>query len=480
MPTRYTVAKQMFSLLRRRLWRLWKGAALSLCVLLSPSAYAGPGAEMYNEFLEKGIIYPDQAWQDYVTEVGERLLAQSPHAGRTYTFVVVDQPVVNAWATPDAYIFVTRGILAFFNSEDELAAVLGHEIGHVVGAHSRNAVSKQRLGKVLGIVGALATGSSSTIGLANAVTQTAIAGYGRKQELEADRFGAEVVLKTGYNPTALLDSIQMLRDHDNYQKAVNNSPTVYHGMLGSHPAHQKRLHELVRQSQHLAPKQLNEPLRDFHQMLNGLRFGDDSATGVVKDGVYYHGALRLSIAFPKDWDIRATPTEVFARSGKDAARMSARRTALPSEAQTPQEYLTETLKRDDLEDGEAIQVGAYSGYIASIKVADEKKALRKIAVLYKDGGVYVFNGEIDKPGSPEQFAKEFEAMVRSTRAMTADDLRLINKQQLHLVMANPGDTYAKLSRTVPIRQNAEQLLRVMNGHYPNGEPRAGDLIKLVR
>ena len=101
-------------------------------------------------------------------------------------------------------------------------------------------------------------------------------------------------------------------------------------------------------------------------------------------------------------------------------------------------------------------------------------------MLYKDGGVYVFNGEIDKPGSPEQFAKDFEDMVMSVRAMTADDLRLINKQQLHLVMANPGDTYAKLSRTVPIRQNAEQLLRVMNGHYPNGEPRAGDLIKLVR
>jgi len=475
-----TIFRSLIDPLKLRMRAVGKAGLVALCWVLSVSAQAGPGAEMYNEFLEKGIIYPDQEWQDYVTEVGERLLAQSPHAGRTYTFVVVDQPVVNAWATPDAYIFVTRGILAFFNSEDELAAVLGHEIGHVVGAHSRSAVSKQRLGKVLGIVGAFATGSSSTIGLANAVTQTAIAGYGRKHELEADEFGAEVVLKTGYNPTALLDSIQMLRDHDNYQKSVNNSPTVYHGMLGSHPAHQKRLHELVRQSQHLAPKQLNEPLRDFHEMLEGLRFGDDSATGVVKDGVYYHGALRLSIAFPKKWDIRATPTVVFARSDKDAARMSARRTALPTEEQTPQQYLTDTLKRDDLEDGEVIQVGAYSGYMASIKVTDEKKALRKIAVLYKDGGVYVFNGEIDKPGSPEQFAKDFADMVMSTRAMTADDLRLINKQRLHLVMANPGDTYAKLSRTVPIRQNAEQLLRVINGHYPNGEPRAGDLIKLVR
>lgn len=453
---------------------------IAVCFAASPGAFAGPGAEMYNEFLEKGVIYPNQEWQDYVTEVGERLLAQSPHAGRNYTFVVVDQPVVNAWATPDAYIFVTRGILAFFNSEDELAAVLGHEIGHVVGEHSRSAVGKQRLGKVLGILGAFATGSSSTIGLANAVTQTAIAGYGRKQELEADEFGAEVVLKTGYNPTSLLDSIQMLRDHDNYQKAVNNSPTIYHGMLGSHPAHQKRLYELVRQSQHLAPAQLNEPVRDFHQMLAGLRFGDDDATGVVKDGVYYHGALRLSIAFPKDWDIRATASEVFAKDTQGSARMNVRRTALPTEEQTPEEYLTETLKRDDLQDGEAIQVGAYSGYLASIEVTDEKKALRKIAVLYKDGGVYVFNGEVDKPGSPEQFEKEFIAMVSSTRAMTAEDLRFINKQQLHIVMANPGDTYAKLARTVPIKQNAEQLLRVMNGHYPNGEPRAGDLIKLVK
>ena len=150
-----TIFRYFLDPLKLRMRAISKAGLVALCWVLSVSAQAGPGAEMYNEFLEKGIIYPDQEWQDYVTEVGERLLAKSPHAGRTYTFVVVDQPVVNAWATPDAYIFVTRGILAFFNSEDELAAVLGHEIGHVVGAHSRSAVSKQRLGKLLGIAGAL-------------------------------------------------------------------------------------------------------------------------------------------------------------------------------------------------------------------------------------------------------------------------------------------------------------------------------------
>jgi predicted Zn-dependent protease len=97
---------------------------------------------MYNELLEKGVIYPDSAWQQYVTDVGERLLAVSSHADETYTFTVVDEPVVNAWATPDAYIFVTRGILAYFRSEDELASVLGHEIAHVVLQHSRQQVAK--------------------------------------------------------------------------------------------------------------------------------------------------------------------------------------------------------------------------------------------------------------------------------------------------------------------------------------------------
>ncbi|NOX51782.1 MAG: M48 family metalloprotease, partial [Gammaproteobacteria bacterium] len=103
-----------------------------LSLSCASASYAGPGAEAYNEFLEKEIIYPDEEWQAYVTEVGERLLAKSAHKNRNYTFVVTDQPLVNAWATPDAYIFLTRGIIAHFNSEDEMAAVLGHEIGHVI------------------------------------------------------------------------------------------------------------------------------------------------------------------------------------------------------------------------------------------------------------------------------------------------------------------------------------------------------------
>ena len=148
--------------------RTMRRKALWVILLLMPSLgfAAGPGAQVYNEYLEKDLLYPDEEWQDYVTEIGERLLAVSPHAGRTYTFAVTDEPIYNASAYPDAYIFISREIIAHFHSEDELAGVIGHEIGHVVARHSAKRIRLGRLGQLLSYLGTFATGSTSLFGLA--------------------------------------------------------------------------------------------------------------------------------------------------------------------------------------------------------------------------------------------------------------------------------------------------------------------------
>ena len=148
-------------------------------------------------------------------------------------------------------------------------------------------------------------------------------------------------------------------------------------------------------------------------------------------------------------------------------------------SQTPEEYLRETLRRDDLEDGREVQVGPYAGYIASIKVASGNAAKRKIAVVYKDGGVYLFSGELGQGGDVEQFEQQFEQTVMSFRAMTAADLRLINNQKLKIVVAQPGQTYGELAKGIPLKADGEETLRMLNGHHPRGEPRAGDPLKLV-
>ena len=464
----------------------WHVGALVTIILGSflpfSSSYASmnSGAEIYNEFLEKGLIYPDEDWQEYVVEVGNRLLATIPKQNTQYTFVVVDQSIVNAWATPDGYIFLTRGLLAHLNSEDEMASVIGHEIGHVYAKHTKKTVGRDRLNKIMGILGMFATGTSATSSLVNTVGTAQLAGYRREHELEADELGLLFLIRAGYDPYASLESIQVVRDHDNFGKLSGNKPTIYHGILGSHPAHTKRLNELISQSRGITYSDLELPERDYLKMLSGLRFGEETSTGVVKDGKYYHGTLRLVVEFPEGWSLMATPSEISSSSSSvnEKATIKLKRMAPSSEVSTPEEYVTEVLKRDDLEDAEQFLVGYYPAFMAKAKQIKEN-SLSKIAVVFKDGGIYLFTGEYRDGTDQQAFEDNFLATVQSFRALSAEDMRLISDQKIRVVMANPGDTYAKMAAYSPIGRGGEGILRLINGDHPNGEPRAGDFVKIV-
>ena len=164
--------------------------ALVLPLVVETAWAADAGAQTYNEMLEKDLLYPDQEWQDYVTEIGERILAVSPHAGRNYVFTVTDESFFNAWATQDGYIFITRHAIALSQSEAELAGIIGHEIGHVVGRHHIRRNRVRNIGRIFSYLGSFATSSNSIYGMSNQVAGVLGAKYGRQHELEADEYGA--------------------------------------------------------------------------------------------------------------------------------------------------------------------------------------------------------------------------------------------------------------------------------------------------
>ena len=207
---------------------------------------------------ENDQLYQDDEWQAYVDEIGQRLLAVTPHAGKDYHFYILDNSGVNAMAFPDAYIFVNRGLIAYLRSEDELAGVIGHEIGHVVGRHARRSNMVGLFGNVAGFIGAFMTGTGAIADLGNTVTQTLRSGYGREYELEADEYGGEFLARAGYNPHAMIDVIYVLKDHSLFSKNVLNQPSVYHGLFATHPKNDKRLHDAVAKSPHLLPEELRE------------------------------------------------------------------------------------------------------------------------------------------------------------------------------------------------------------------------------
>ena len=459
-----------------------RAASLAALLIAAGPLLAGPGEKTYQAYLENGGLYDDPEWQAYVDEIGQRLVSVSGRAGREFHFYVVDETSVNAFALPDGYIFVHRGLIAYCRSEDELAGVIGHEIGHVVGQHAKRANVLGMMGTVAGIVGSVLTGTGAISDLSNTATATLTSGYRRDLELEADEYGAEYLARAGYNPLAMIDVIHVLKDHSLFAKNVLRQPQVYHGLFASHPKNDKRLYEAVEKSLHLFPEELQAPERDFWEMIDGMVYGDAPTTGLIKGTTYYHGGLRVVVAYPEGWDVSNSATEVIGKApfGTDI-RITVQRQNPPSEEQTPGEYISETLKRDDVENGRDISVNGYAGYTADVQVAGGSAVAKKIAVIYKDGGVYLFNGELGPNGGDEvAFEEAWLEVLGGFRAMTADDLKVANDQRIKVIVAKPSDTFASLARKSSLKDYPEETLRVINGLHPIGEPRAGDYIKIVQ
>jgi predicted Zn-dependent protease len=457
-------------------------ALMAFACFGAASHAAGAGAKFYQELLEQDGLYPDEAWQAYVDAIGQRLLAVTPDAGKEYHFYVLDSTSVNAMAFPDAYIFVNRGLIAYLRSEDELAAVIGHEIGHVVGAHAKRSNRTAQLGNIAGFIGSILTGTGAISDLSNSATSTLVTGYRREYELEADELGGEYLAKAGYNPLAIIDTIHVLKDHSLFSKHVLKQPTVYHGLFSTHPKNDKRLYEAVQKSQNMFPEELMEPVGDFWSMIDGLVYGSEATAGLIKGSTYYHGGFRVVVTFPTDWDVVNKTVEILGQpiTGSTDSSIAIQRSAAPQAGQTPEQYLVETLKRDDLANGEAVEINGFSGYIADIDLAGSSDQARKIAVVFKDGNAYVFRGELGSIGDPKAFQQNWLETVNSFRAMTAADLKVANNQRVAVVVAKPSDSFASLARKSSLKSYPEETLRVINGMHPVGEPRAGDYVKIVQ
>jgi predicted Zn-dependent protease len=169
-------------------------------------------------------IYRDPKLERYVSEVGNRVLATS-HLRRPgieeqirntpVTFNILDSPIINAMALPGGYIYVTRGMLAHLNNEDQLASVLAHEIGHVAARHAARQAWQQQIGQGLLLGGALlgqvaGLPAQDILNLGGMAAQMLFLRYSREDELEADKLSAEYASLAGYDPRTVIPFFQTL------------------------------------------------------------------------------------------------------------------------------------------------------------------------------------------------------------------------------------------------------------------------------
>jgi len=273
------------------------------------------GREYDPQIVAEMGLYPDEALQRYIQELGSRLAAQSERPNLPWTFRVLDDPVVNAFALPGGYIYVTRGILAHLGSEAELAGVLGHEIGHVTARHSVGRMSTQQLaqlGLALGV--ALRPDLEKFATVAGAGLQLAFLKYGRDDERQADELGLRYLLRGSYDPREMPQVFDML---DRVTKDAGGSGTPE--WLSTHPNPGDRRARMERLVAQQAASTGIVGRDTYLKRLDGLVYGTNPREGFFRGTRFFHPDLEFQLDFPEGWQTANQKSAVVAVSPKQDA-----------------------------------------------------------------------------------------------------------------------------------------------------------------
>jgi predicted Zn-dependent protease len=198
------------------------------------------GQQVDAEVRGKEKIYGDAEWQRYLTEVGQRIVRVSDRQEIEYHFTVIESDQINAFATPGGYVYFYTGILNMMDNEAEMAAVMAHEISHVVGRHSVKHLQTAMGASVLLqiVLGERSEGAWGQVaGIALGVGLT---GYGRGHELEADEFGVHYMQKAGYNPDGARTMFTKLAE----LSGGDSDRGFFESLTSSHPETQERLSKI--------------------------------------------------------------------------------------------------------------------------------------------------------------------------------------------------------------------------------------------
>ncbi len=457
-------------------------------VLMSEEAELEVGRKTAPAILREFGYYDDAALQAYVQRVGEELAAHSHRTNLVYRFTVLDSTDVNAFALPGGYIYITRGMLAYLNSEAQLAAVLGHEIGHVTARHGvqqQSAAQAADIGFTLGSILLPGLGNPGAQQLFGTLGSALLSGYGREHELEADRLGAEYMAQSGYNPHEIIAVIGMLKHQETFAKQLaaeeQREPRTYHGLFATHPDNDTRLQQVVagaRALQRPGATRVNQ--HEFLNALKGLTFGDSEREGVRRGNQFYHQDLGFALSFPAGWRVENRPDSLIATAPQGDGILHVSSDDINKRV-SPEEFLRTRLKLANLQNGEAFTHHGMQGYTALSRTRTPYgQRLARFTVIYFGTRAFIFAGASKDERDTTRYDPDFIAAAKSFHALTEAERPLATALHLDLMRTGPATRFAKLARESRIPHHAEEQLRLLNQYYPEGEPAPGTLLKIVR
>ena len=418
-------------------------------------------------------LYQDEDLQAYVQALGARLAAASERPDLPWTFRVIDDHTVNAFALPGGYVYVTRGILSHLRSEAELAGVLGHEIGHITARHSVSQISKAQLtqlGVGLGMI--LVPELRPFSDLASVGMQLLFLKYGRDDEREADMLGVRYMGRLAYDAGELADVMRLLERSSEIEGGSGRVPE----WLSTHPDPGNRavqIQEMVEQ----AGATPNAVVRrdEYLREIDGVVFGADPREGFFEENLFRHPELAFRFTFPRGWQtVNAKQAVQGVAPDQDAALMITLAQGSPSQA------MGQFGSQQGVQVGGASQrtVNGLPAVLAEFAATTQEGTLRGVVLfLSHDGKTYRLLGY-----APEsRWARHDDVVLQSMGTFAREtDSRVLNMRpdRVDIVQLPSTISFERFLQRYPSTARPE-IVALINGFNAGATLRPGTLAKRV-
>jgi predicted Zn-dependent protease len=449
-------------------------------ILISGEKEKEIGLEVHENLILSQPVLNNESLQAYVERVGNDIADLSHRPDLNYTFTILDSDVVNASAAPGGYVYINRGLLALLNSEAELAAVLAHEIAHITARHGVQQLSRAKIANATSFGAAVAT-TVATGGFVNGAqisqitsiwAQSALSGFGRDLELEADSLAAEYIANAGYDPAAMIHLITALKNQADFNRKIAGKGGGYHGLFATHPRNDKRLQEAIEDAAALSSKAITRTDNtEFRAALDGLVFGQSTQSQRNDErNRYYQSLLGYTLVFPPEWTVEETTTTATGSlDGAGTLRIEAQQL---QDNLDPRLFIKEKLGIENLQQSEPLEQFRLVGHTGLLQTAEGTR--ERIAVIYLGRRAMIFRGQ----ATSDDVDAEILASIRSFRAIQRGEGAGV-EAKIRFVQASEFFDFKVVGQQSRIANYPEETLRLLNNYYPTGTPAAGTWIKLV-
>ena len=414
----------------------------------------------------------------YVTSLGNKLARTSELPNLQFTFTVLDTPIVNAFALPGGYIYITRGLMALAENEAEVAGVLAHEIGHVTARHSAErygntvaaGVATTLLGVIVGGPAADAAGGAANIALQS---------YSRDQEFEADTLGVRYLSRAGYDPKGMSSFLEKLQAHSRLEAELRGKPgeADKFDIMQTHPRTTDRIQKAA---QAAGAKPVANPIvaRDTYlSKIDGLLYGDNPSQGIIRGNSFIHPDLRFAFEVPESFRMINSQKAVLALGPRDSRIIF----DLARDTRGPARHIREVwAPKAQLSRVEDLEINGLPSATATTRINSRSGQLdvRLVAISFDSNTIYRFL--FATPLSvTESLSVDLRRTTYSFRRLSAEEAAAIKPNRLRIHTVKRGETVSSLAARTPFDDLPEKRFRTLNGLAPGAGLKAGEKVKLV-